>query len=457
MATLDDRSLDGLTDRTVDLLQTLIRNECVNDGTVDSGHETRNVDVLEQVVAGPSVDIERFEPVAGRASMVARIPGSDPAAPTLCLMAHTDVVPVHPEGWRHDPFGGELIDGEVWGRGAVDMLNLTASMAVSFRRLADEAAAGRFRPTGDLIYFAVADEESGSAHGARWMADHHPDAMRADYVLTENGGLHSGSSEAPFVGVNIAEKGVAWRKLTVRGTPGHGSMPFRKDNALVKAAGVVQRLADYRPAPRFTELWRTRVATLGLPDDVRGVLLDEQAIETFLDDLPSVPAAAHLHACTHTTFSPNLVDGGAMKTNVIPDHVVVNVDIRTLPGEGPDEVDAHLRAALGDLADHVEVEIIMNDSASTSPVDTPLWDALARAVNVPFPTARLTPQLAVGFTDARIYREMGAIAYGAGLFSPGLNAADFGARFHGHDERIDVESLALTTRLWHQVATDFLG
>ncbi len=204
-------------------------------------------------------------------------------------MAHTDVVPVHPEGWRHDPFGGELIDGEVWGRGAVDMLNLTASMAVSFRRLADEAAAGRFRPTADLIYFAVADEESGSAHGARWMADHHPDAMRADYVLTENGGLHSGSSDAPFVGVNIAEKGVAWRKLTVRGTPGHGSMPFRKDNALVKAAGVVQRLADYRPAPRFTELWRTRVATLGLPDDVRGVLLDEQAIETFLDDLPSVP------------------------------------------------------------------------------------------------------------------------------------------------------------------------
>ena len=136
------------------------------------------------------------------------------------------------------------------------------------------SAAGRFRPTADLIYLAVADEESGSAHGARWMADHHPDAMRADYVLTENGGLHSGSSDAPFVGVNIAEKGVAWRKLTVRGTPGHGSMPFRKDNALVNAAGVVQRLADYRPAPRFTELWGTRVATLGLPDDVRGVLLD---------------------------------------------------------------------------------------------------------------------------------------------------------------------------------------
>ncbi len=454
---LDDRTLDSLTDRTVDLLQTMIRNECVNDGTRESGHETRNADVLEQVISGPGVDIERFEPVPGRASIVGRIAGSEPDAPSLCLMGHTDVVPVHADGWDRDPFGGELIDGEVWGRGAVDMLNLTSSMAVAFRELADDAARGAFRPKGDLIFFGVADEESGSEHGARWMADNHADAIRADYVLTENGGLHSGPSDAPFVGVNVAEKGVAWRKLTVRGTPGHGSMPFRKDNALIKAAGVVQRLADYRPAPRFTELWRTRVETLGLPDEMREALLDESAIDDLLDDLPSVPAAAHLHACTHTTFSPNLVDGGAMKTNIIPDHVVVNVDIRTLPGDGPDEVDAHLRAALGDLANHVEVEIIMNDPASTSRVDTPLWDALARAINIPFPTARLTPQLVVGFTDARIYREMGAVAYGAGLFSPGLDAGEFGSRFHGHNERIDVESLALTTRLWHDVCSDLLA
>ena len=197
----DERELDALTGRTVELLQTLIRNECVNDGTRESGHETRNADVLEQVIAGPGVDIERFEPVPGRASIVGRIAGSDPDAPSLCLMGHTDVVPVHADGWRHDPFGGELIDGEVWGRGAVDMLNLTSSMAVAFRHLADRG----FTPTGDLIYFGVADEESGSAHGARWMADHHPDAIRADYVLTENGGLHSGPGEAPWVGVNVAE------------------------------------------------------------------------------------------------------------------------------------------------------------------------------------------------------------------------------------------------------------
>ena len=450
---LDDRRLDDLTGRTVELLQAMIRNACVNDGTPTSGEEVRNADVLAQVVSGPGVTVERFEPTPGRVSIVGRIEGSDPAAPSLCLMGHTDVVPVHPEGWRHDPFGGELIDGEVWGRGAVDMLNLTSSMAVVFRHLADQG----FRPRGDLLFFGVADEESGSGHGARWMAEHHPDAIRADYVLTENGGIHSGPVDAPFVGVSVAEKGVAWRRLTVRGTPGHGSMPFRKDNALVTAAGVIRRLADYRPAPRLTELWRTRVDTLGLPDELRSRLLDPGAIDEVLDTLPNVAAASHLHACTHTTFSPNLVAGETMKTNVIPDEVVVEVDVRTLPGEGPDEVDAHLRAALGDLADRVEVDVIIDDRASTSRTDTPLWDALARAVAVPFPTARLTPQLVVGFTDARVYRELGAVAYGAGLFSPELDAGEFGSRFHGHDERIDVESLALTTRLWHHVVVDLLG
>ena len=135
-----------LTGETVELLQTLIRNQCVNDGTAESGFETRNADVLQTYVEGSGVDIERWEPTPGRASFVARIPGSDPAAPSLCLMGHTDVVPVTPAGWRHDPFGGELIDGEVWGRGAVDMLNLTSSMAVVFRSLVRQRLPPEGRP-----------------------------------------------------------------------------------------------------------------------------------------------------------------------------------------------------------------------------------------------------------------------------------------------------------------------
>ena len=442
----------SLPSQTVELLQALIRNACVNDGTAESGQEVRNADLLEAYLGSVGLDVQRFEPTPGRTSLVARIEGSDPSAPSLCLMGHTDVVPVNVDGWSRDPFAGELVDGEVWGRGAVDMLNLTASQAVVMRSLADSG----FRPRGDLIFFAVADEESGSVHGARWMADNEADAIRADYVLTENGGLHAGTEFAPVISVNVAEKGASWRRLTVRGTPGHGSMPYRSDNALVKAAAVVQRLAEYQPQPRFHELWRAQVESMGLPDEARDQLMDEDRVDGFLADVPHVGTAGHLHACTHTTFSPN-VGHAPGKTNVIPDRVSIDVDIRTMPGDHTEEVEAHLHEALGDLADHVEVEVIMDDAASSSRIDTPLWDALERAVTKPFPSARLNPQFIVGFTDARVYREMGSVAYGAGLLSPGISGGEFARRFHGHDERIDVESLRLTTDLYMDVCRDMLG
>jgi acetylornithine deacetylase/succinyl-diaminopimelate desuccinylase-like protein len=388
----------------------------------------------------------------GRVSIVGRIEGSDPSAPSLCLMGHTDVVPVHPEGWVNDPFGGELIDGEVWGRGAVDMLNLTASMAVAFRSLAESG----FRPRGDLIYFGVADEEAGSAHGARWMADNDPDAIRADYVLTESGGLHSGPEDAPWVGINIAEKGVAWRRLTVRGVPGHGSMPFRKDNALIKAAAIVQRLADYRPPPRFSELWTTRVETLGLPDELRAALLDPARIDEVLEQLPSVTAAAHLHACTHTTFSPNVVRGG-VKINVIPDRVEVDVDVRTLPGVTPDEVDAMLGEAMGDLAPRVEIQRLRSQMGSASSLDTPLGDALRRVATALVPGSRVVPMMTSGGTDAKYFRWKGIPSYGFGLHSSRIPYTEYPLMFHGHNERVDVESLRLSARMWEALCRDFLG
>ncbi len=189
-------------------------------------------------------------------------------------------------------------------------------------------------------------------------------------------------------------------------------------------------------------------------------LLDVDRIDAFLDALPAKAGAPHLHACTHTTFSCNTIGSGGserLKHNVIPDSIDIGVDVRTLPGETADDVDAHLRAALGDLYERVEVEVVMNDPASISRTDTALWDALSRSIARPFPTARPTPQLVVGFTDSRVYRQMGAVSYGAGLFSPDLDAADFGRRFHGNDERIDVESLRLTTALWLDVVRDLLG
>jgi len=443
--------LDELTGLTIELLQTMIRNKCVNDGTVRSGNESRNADTLEAFLDGSGADIQRFEPSPGRVSLVARLNGSNPSAPSLCLMGHTDVVPVDEEGWTRDPFGGELVDGEIWGRGAVDMLNMTASMAVAFRQLAVRGP----RSQGDLVYLAVADEESGGKYGAGWMVNHEPEAIRADYVLTEGGGLQSGNRDAPYVGIAVAEKGAAWRRLRIHGTPGHGSQPWRSDNALVHAALVIERLAAYNAPVVFNDLWRLRVNALDLPEDIRDALLDPKRIDEALADIPNVTLASDLHACTHTTFSPNVI-AGDMKINVIPGTVDLSVDIRTLPGQDPTEVEKQLRYALGDLSNCIEIEPILTSPATESSVTSPLWYGLGRAIARQIPKARLVPQLIPSTTDARIYRRSGSTAYGVELFSPNLDYDDYAQRFHGNDERIDVESLRLTANLWLDVVEELL-
>ena len=444
---------DALTAQTVELLQQLIRNRCVNDGSVGSGQEVRTSDVLRGYLDGSGLDVDVYEPdgAPGRTSLVARIEGTDPAAPTLCLMGHTDVVPVTPEHWTRDPFGGELVNGEVWGRGALDMLNLTASQAVALKALAQRG----WRPRGTLVYLACADEEAGGAHGAGHVVKRHWDALRADYLLTENGGTVSSHSDGLSVTVHVGEKGVAWRRLRVKGTPGHGSMPFRSDNALVKAAHVVTRLADYRPSPYVDDLWGAFVGSLSLDPAVKDALVDPSRVDEAIADLPA-GLGKFAWSATHTTFSPNMCRGG-VKTNVIPDVVDIEVDIRTIPGDNEDEVRRHLDKALGYLAEEVEIEKLFSKQASVSPIGTPLWDVLGRVVGAHYPGARLLPRLIVGFTDAPYFRERGAVAYGFGLFSRALTAEMMAGRFHGNDERIDVESLALTTQAWLDVCETFLG
>ena len=299
---------DTLTGETVELLQQMIRNQCVNDGTVASGQERRTSDLLRSYLEGSGLDIDVYEPdgAPGRASLVTRIEGTDPAAPTLCLMGHTDVVPVTPATWTRDPFAGELVNGEVWGRGALDMLNLTASQAVVLKALARRG----WRPRGTLVYLACADEEAGGMLGAGHVCKRHWDALRADYLLTENGGTVSAHNGQLNVTVHVGEKGVAWRRLRVKGTPGHGSMPYGADNALIKAAQVVTRLADYRPAPYVGDLWRGVVGSLDLEPGVKEALVDPSRLDETIATLsPSIARAAW--SATHTTFSPNMCRGGA--------------------------------------------------------------------------------------------------------------------------------------------------
>ena len=442
---------------TTELLQSLIRNECVNDGTPDSGDEFRNAELLASYLEGVGVDVERYESRPGRASIVARIEGSDPAAPSLCLMGHTDVVPVNPDGWSRDPFGGELVradDGttEVWGRGAIDMLNSTAAMAVAFRRLATEG----FRPRGTLIYFGVADEEAGGTWGAEYLLDRHWDAVGADFVITELGGWSQvGTDGRRRITVNVAEKGLAWMRLRVAGTPGHGSMPYGSDNALVTAAEVVRRLVAIRPQPQLGDLWQALVDSLDIPAELAAALTDPQRVDEAIASLD----AAHgriAHACTHTTISPNVVHGG-QKTNTIPDVVDIEVDIRTVPGDTIATARSYLVEALGELAERVDISVLQHSESTRSATDNELWDVISAQTQVAYPGAALVPGLIVGGTDARFYRRRGTVAYGAALFSSGVTFESFGQRFHGNDERIDVESLGLCGDFFYGVSSELLS
>jgi acetylornithine deacetylase/succinyl-diaminopimelate desuccinylase-like protein len=445
-------SVESFTGPTTELLQSLIRNECVNDGRPESGNEVRNADLLQTYLEGAGLDVARFESRPGRTSIVARIEGSDPNAPALCLMGHTDVVPVNADGWSRDPFAAELVDGEVWGRGAIDMLNITSSMAVAFRQLATEG----FRPKGTLIYFGVADEEAGGVWGAEYMVDNHWDAVGAEYVLTESGGWSQIRGDGTHsITVNVAEKGLAWRRLRIAGTPGHGSMPYGADNALITAAEIVRRLAAYKTAPNLDDLWAARLEAIDMPDDVRAALSDPATIDEAIASLPTIYARV-AHACSHTTISPNVIHGG-QKTNTIPDVIDIDVDMRTVPGDTNEVVDKYLAEALGELADRVEVTTLQEADATRSPMDNPLWEAVSACTRAVYPEARVIPGLITGGTDARFFRRQGSVAYGASLLSRDVTIEQFASRFHGNDERIDTHSLGLSTDFWYHIARELVG
>ncbi|MFZ4515690.1 MAG: M20/M25/M40 family metallo-hydrolase [Acidimicrobiia bacterium] len=437
------------THAATDLLQQLIRNACVNDGTQESGHEVRSAELLRDYLAVPGLEITEFEPSAGRRTLVARMEGRDAQAPSLTLMGHTDVVPANPDGWSRDPFGGDLDAGFVWGRGAVDMLNLTATMAVAMRELAESG----FRPRGTLTYIAIADEEAQGGWGADWLLQHHREEFATDYIVTEMGGFQMPTPAGVRLPVIVGEKGTYWCTLRIGGTPGHASLPYRTDNALVTAAEVVRRIATYAPRANLSATWLRFVEGMAFPPELAHALLDPEHIEAACAELP-LALGRQVHACTHTSFAPTVMRAGT-KTNVIPDRVDLELDIRTLPGVAEPEVRAMLAEALGDLSDRVEIIAAHDNIATASPVETPLWDSLAAITGRMIAGSALVPHLFTAATDNRFFRRAGSVAYGFGLFSQRLSFEDYGTMFHGNDERIDVESLGLSTDLWVALAEDF--
>jgi acetylornithine deacetylase/succinyl-diaminopimelate desuccinylase-like protein len=426
-----------------ELVVDLIRNACVNDGTPDSGQEVRSVETLASYLGAEG---QVFEPHPGRQSALYRVPGTEADAPRLMLMGHLDVVPATPSGWTHDPFGGDRDDGFVWGRGAVDMLNVTAAMAAAFKRHLEGDAE---RLPGDLLFLAVADEEAAGRLGARRLVEHHWDDVACEYLLTEIGTPLLHGAAGVGLPVTAAEKGPQWRRLVARGTPGHGSQPYATANALVPVADAITRLAA-TPAPvEITDEWRRFVEAWQPGDDLAGRLLDPDRVDDAIDEIAAddIGLARWIHACTHMTISPNVLRAGT-KANVVADLAVAEVDVRALPGQDAESVHDHFRKAIGPaLSEEVDFEVVEATAATGSAPEGPLWEAMGRALAAQRPDATLIPAMIPVGTDARFFRPRGTIAYGVGLFDDRVGFGDFLRMFHGHDERVSEVSLGMTARL----------
>ena len=434
----------SLTDTTIALLQNLIQNGCVNYLTADSGQETKNADTLEAFFAGTDVRVERYEPHPGRVSIAFTVEGTDPSAEPLTLLGHTDVVPVDEDKWTHDPFGGEIVDGRVFGRGATDMLYITAAMAACVR----DVARGE-RPRGTLTFVGCADEEARGGLGAAWLADH------ADFswanCLSEEGGSHLPAADgSDALVVVVGEKGAGQRRLTVHGDAGHGSAPFGREMAVAKIAEVARRVAAIEPDVRSDDIWEGYVRAWKFDPDTEAALLSGSGYDAF-GQLES-----YSHAMSHLTISPTVLRaGGAI--NVLPSVAWMELDIRPLPGQTQDEIDELLRSALGELAEEVEITHLITEDGSVSPTSGPLYDAILSTFNEFFPDVPVVPTIAAGGSDLRFARRKGGVGYGFALHGRGETLGSVLGELHSHNESVAVEDVDLTVRAYRSLIRRFVG
>jgi acetylornithine deacetylase/succinyl-diaminopimelate desuccinylase-like protein len=415
----------SVRDEVTELLQELIRVDTTN----PPGNETAAAELLRAYLEDSGAECELYARVPERANLVARLPGRG-EGPSLLLLSHTDVVLADAAEWSADPFGGELRDGEVWGRGALDMKGQVAASAVALATLAREG----FEPAGDLIFAATADEEVGAGFGAQWLCEAHPDAVRCDYLINEGSGERLELGGKPFYMCSVAEKMSAPFLLRVRGRSGHASMPGIADNALVKAAPLITKLGQHVPdqqlTPEVTALLET--VTGATPTSPKDAIARAQEIGSFF--------AAMVEPLLSLTLSPTMISA-SRKRNVIPAICDVVVDSRLLPGMAPAEQLRVVREVLGE--EDYELESLEAHGGTRSPIDTPLWDAVASWLTQAEPEARPAPICVAGFTDSHWFRQaFGTVAYG--FFPSRAMSPELAARLiHSADERVPVEDLEL--------------
>jgi acetylornithine deacetylase/succinyl-diaminopimelate desuccinylase-like protein len=403
-----------LRDEVTDLLQRLIRVDTTN----PPGNETPAAELLREYLEANGLECELYARVPERANLVARIKGTG-SGPSLLVMGHTDVVLADPAEWSVPPFSGELLDGQIWGRGALDMKSQVAANAVAIASLAREG----FRPSGDLIFAATADEEVGAGFGLEWLCEAHPAAVRADFCINEGGGDRLEIDGKPCWVCSTAEKMSAPFVIRVRGRSGHASMPGIADNALVKATRLIERIAEYEP-PREVQ------------QEVDAFL---RALDIDLDSLPPL-AAELIEPLLSATFAPTMITA-SQKRNVIPAVCEVTVDCRLLPGTSPSDIEPAIRRVLGDDVEY-ELEFTEAFGGTRSSLDTELWRTVESFIAELEPAARAVPICTAGFTDSHWLRDaFGTVAYG---FFPVRMPPEVTAQLiHSADERIPVDDLEL--------------
>lgn len=456
---LPEGAVESAAAELIESLRALIRIPSVNPVPADAPDgETRAARWIVAALADGGVPSELLELVPGRGSVVARLRGDGTGGDPLLLLSHLDVVPAPPELWTHDPFGGDVADGYVWGRGAVDMKNLLAMELTVVRMLAAEARAAGRDPGSDpvpglrrdVILASTADEEAGGLNGIGWIVAERPELLRASGAINESGAVAVTVGTRRFYPIGVAEKGYAVYRLTVRGTWGHGSMP-RDDNAAIRAATAVTRLA-VPGAPRLTPVMRTflgrmaeelgRSATAD-PDAVRllrALASDDPRLgEAALNAICEPTPARVVRALLRDTVSPNIVHAG-VKYNVIPGEATVELDCRVLPGTTEDDMREIVVGRLGDLAEHVEIGLVIHAPPVAADVDDPLYAILEQTIVDHDPEGTPLPFMVPFATDAKHTAALGIPTYG---FSPlRLDPSEsFMERFHGVDERVGVDAL----------------
>ena len=426
---------------TTELLQRLIRCNTVNPpGNERVAQEGLAADLR---AAGFEVDLLGAEPE--RPNLVARLRGAADG-PVLCLLSHVDTVLATASDWTHDPWSGDLADGCVWGRGALDMKSQTAAEVTAALSLARSG----WRPAhGDLLVVVVVDEEVGGELGAIWLCDEHPELVRCDYLLNEGAGAVFPYDGERYYGVCVAEKGVFRFRLTTEGVAGHASIPRIGDNALLKMAPLLERMGSRQPGFDLTDGPRALLEGLGLEPNGDPAAAFERLRAR------DAGLALLVEPLLGVTLAPTRI-WGSEKINVIPASAELRVDCRVPPGLGEAQALARIQEVLGE--DGYRLEFIERVIGNASPVDSPLMDAIVGWVGEHDPGARVVPTALPGFTDSRTFRDAfgDCVAYG---FFPQrhMSLYETAPLIHAADERIDVRDLGFAASFFRDICKELLG